>query len=169
MAIVGGIDVHRRQLTFDYCDRATGELCRGRIPQRTGKASGPGCRSCLRGVISRSKAARVGAILSRNSRPPASWHTSPNRLTLPPCGATSSGPRPTELMPVTLASCSCPARFPRAGSRQLTFSRHARPSGCTRTSPTSGERGPSESTRRCSIKASRPSPVRSPATSGGLA
>jgi hypothetical protein len=31
MAIVGGIDVHRRQLTFDYCDRATGELCRGRI------------------------------------------------------------------------------------------------------------------------------------------
>ena len=31
MAIVGGIDVHRRQLTFDYCGRATGELCRGRI------------------------------------------------------------------------------------------------------------------------------------------
>ena len=31
MAIVGGIDVHRRQLTFDYLDLPTGEMCRGRI------------------------------------------------------------------------------------------------------------------------------------------
>lgn len=31
MAIVGGLDVHRRQLTFDYLDAATGEISRGRI------------------------------------------------------------------------------------------------------------------------------------------
>jgi transposase len=31
MAIVGGFDVHRRQITFDYVDRETGEQRRGRI------------------------------------------------------------------------------------------------------------------------------------------
>jgi transposase len=31
MSIVGGFDLHRKQLTFDYVDRATGELQRGQI------------------------------------------------------------------------------------------------------------------------------------------
>ena len=31
MSIVGAFDVHRRQLTFEYLDTATGELKRGRI------------------------------------------------------------------------------------------------------------------------------------------
>jgi transposase len=31
MAIVGGLDVHRRQITFDYVDTGSGELHRGRI------------------------------------------------------------------------------------------------------------------------------------------
>jgi transposase len=31
MSIVGGMDIHRKQLTFDYVDTATGELERGRI------------------------------------------------------------------------------------------------------------------------------------------
>ncbi len=31
MSIVGGLDIHRKQLTFDYVDRATGELKRGQI------------------------------------------------------------------------------------------------------------------------------------------
>jgi transposase len=31
MSIVGGLDVHRKQLTFDYVDRATGQLQRGQI------------------------------------------------------------------------------------------------------------------------------------------
>jgi transposase len=31
MTIVGGLDLHRRQITFDYLDTATGELHRGRI------------------------------------------------------------------------------------------------------------------------------------------
>ena len=31
MSIVGGLDLHRKQLTFDYVDRATGELQRGKI------------------------------------------------------------------------------------------------------------------------------------------
>jgi transposase len=31
MAIVGGVDIHRRQLTFDYVDTATGEVVRGQL------------------------------------------------------------------------------------------------------------------------------------------
>ena len=29
MPIVGGLDIHRKQLTFDYLDTATGEVKRG--------------------------------------------------------------------------------------------------------------------------------------------
>lgn len=32
MAIVGGLDVHRRQITFDWLDSESGEVRRGRIP-----------------------------------------------------------------------------------------------------------------------------------------
>jgi transposase len=31
MSVVGGLDLHRKQVTFDYVDRATGELTRGKI------------------------------------------------------------------------------------------------------------------------------------------
>jgi transposase len=40
MSIVGGFDVHRRQITFDYLDTETGQLQRGRIS--------PACRVVLR-------------------------------------------------------------------------------------------------------------------------
>jgi transposase len=31
MAIIGGFDLHRRQLTYDYLDVVTGEIQRGRV------------------------------------------------------------------------------------------------------------------------------------------
>ena len=31
MPIVGGLDIHRKQLTFDYLDTSTGEVKRGQI------------------------------------------------------------------------------------------------------------------------------------------
>ena len=31
MSIVGGLDIHRKQLTFDYLDTVTGEVKRGRV------------------------------------------------------------------------------------------------------------------------------------------
>ena len=40
MSIVGGFDVHRRQITFDYVDTDTGRVLRGRIA--------PACRPVLR-------------------------------------------------------------------------------------------------------------------------
>ena len=45
MAIVGGLDIHRRQITFDYVDTGTGELRRGQIA--------PGDRAHLRAWLAR--------------------------------------------------------------------------------------------------------------------
>jgi transposase len=39
LAIVGGFDIHRRQVTFDYLDTVTGQARRGRID--------PACRAAL--------------------------------------------------------------------------------------------------------------------------
>jgi transposase len=45
MRIVGGLDIHRKQLTFDYLDTVTGEVRRGQIT--------PADRGCLRGWLAR--------------------------------------------------------------------------------------------------------------------
>jgi transposase len=45
MAIVGGFDIHRRQVTFDYLDTVTGQVRRGRIA--------PACRETLRHWLER--------------------------------------------------------------------------------------------------------------------
>src|SRR3954452_3872251 len=31
MSIVGGLDIHRKQITFDYLDTMTGQVCRGQV------------------------------------------------------------------------------------------------------------------------------------------
>jgi hypothetical protein len=43
VSIVGGFDMHRKQITFDYLDTTTGELRRGKIT--------PADRRTLRSVI----------------------------------------------------------------------------------------------------------------------
>jgi transposase len=45
MAIVGGFDIHRRQVTFDYLDTVSGQVRRGRIE--------PACRETLRAWLAR--------------------------------------------------------------------------------------------------------------------
>lgn len=35
MEIIGGLDLHRKQITFDYLSTATGELSRGKIVPAT--------------------------------------------------------------------------------------------------------------------------------------
>ena len=35
MTIVGGFDVHRAQITFDYVDTETGEVCTGQVRPAT--------------------------------------------------------------------------------------------------------------------------------------
>lgn len=53
MPIVGGFDVHRRQITFDYVDTDTGRLQRGRIT--------PACRAVLRRWLAQRFAAGCNA------------------------------------------------------------------------------------------------------------
>ncbi len=45
MTIVGGVDIHRKQLTFDYLDTVTGQVARGRVS--------PADREHLRGWLAR--------------------------------------------------------------------------------------------------------------------
>src|SRR5260370_3216332 len=44
MPIVGGLDIHRKQLTFDYLDTVTGEVQRGQVSP----ADRAHLRACLR-------------------------------------------------------------------------------------------------------------------------
>ena len=53
MAIVGGFDIHRRQVTFDYLDTETGQVSGGRIS--------PACRAVLRSWLERFAAAGMCA------------------------------------------------------------------------------------------------------------
>ena len=39
MPIVGGLDIHRKQLTFDYLDTVSGEVKRGQIPRPIGRTA----------------------------------------------------------------------------------------------------------------------------------
>jgi hypothetical protein len=45
MPIVGGLDIHRKQITFDYLDAETGEVKRGQVCMRAGAV----CRSARYG------------------------------------------------------------------------------------------------------------------------
>ena len=51
MSIVGGFDVHRQQITFDYLDTETGQLCRGQVR--------PATRVVLRGWLAQRFAGRA--------------------------------------------------------------------------------------------------------------
>jgi transposase len=51
MSIVGGFDLHRRQITFDYVDTDTGQVVRGRIT--------PACRAVLRRWLAQRFAGRT--------------------------------------------------------------------------------------------------------------
>jgi transposase len=50
VAIVGGFDIHRKQITFDYLDTVTGQVRRGRVE--------PACRATLRAWLERRFAGR---------------------------------------------------------------------------------------------------------------
>jgi transposase len=42
MPIVGGLDIHRKQITFDYLDTETGQVRRGQIARPTGSTCAAG-------------------------------------------------------------------------------------------------------------------------------
>ena len=48
MPIVGGLDIHRKQITFDYLDTVTGQVRRGQV-----SPGGPGAPAGLAGAVRR--------------------------------------------------------------------------------------------------------------------
>jgi hypothetical protein len=80
MEIIGGLDVHRKQITFDYLEIETGEVKTGQIRPATRER----LRSCSPGLrvskpLSRSRPPRAGATSSRSFKERAVSHTWPNR------------------------------------------------------------------------------------------
>jgi transposase len=107
MDIVGGFDVHRKQITFDYLQMDTGESHRGEIR--------PAERENLREWLDefterfgeREAAFAVEAttgwryVVEELRRAGIEAHTSQSPPTPEPCGGARSGPRPTASTPST--------------------------------------------------------------------
>ena len=159
MPIVGGLDIHRKQITFDYLDTATGEVRRGQIaPAGTvsiwprGWRAGSPARTCT----SRWRGAPGGGMWRRSWPRPGSPRMS--RGGAPPrCGAVSGTPRRIRPIPGTCGSCWPTGGCPSAGSRPRTSWNAGRCWRPTTTCGSSTPPGPSGSTRRCSIRARRSS------------
>ena len=114
MPIVGGLDIHRKQITFDYLDTGPGRCSAARSARPTGSTCGPGWRGSLAARTSRSRSRGVpGGGTSRRSWPrPGSRCIWPSRP-IPRSPAAASGtPRPIR---PTAGTCGC--CWPRDGCR----------------------------------------------------
>ena len=114
MPIVGGLDIHRKQITFDYLDTGPGRCSAARSPRPTGSTCGPGWRGspAARTSRSRSRGAPGGGMSPRSWPRPASRRIWPSRPTPRSPAAASGTPRPTR---PTAGTCGC--CWPRAGCR----------------------------------------------------
>jgi hypothetical protein len=75
MPIVGGLDIHRKQITFDYVDTVTGQVQRGQVSPASGaEPARPGnvmrrCSASRKPTVSVSVAERGPSMsTSRSSR-----------------------------------------------------------------------------------------------------
>ena len=97
MPIVGGLDIHRKQITFDYLDTETGQVYRGQVS--------PADREHLRAWLARFsdpddvafavEGVPGGGMLRRSWPPSAPRRIWPSRRTPPSPAAASRTPRPT--------------------------------------------------------------------------
>src|SRR5215212_2367190 len=114
MAIVGGLDIHRRQITYDWIDTDSGETCRGQL--------GPATRLELRAWLARFTGQQADFALEATTgwrfvaeeltRAARTW---PSRPTPGRCAVPSGAPRPTGSTPATCASCCAAAPCPSRG------------------------------------------------------
>jgi transposase len=119
MPIVGGLDIHRKQLTFDYLDTATGEVKRGQIA--------PADRVHLRSWLVRFAGRDDVAFALEGctgwryvAEELAGAGVSPHVAEPADPAAASGTPRPTRPTPGTCGSC-----WPRVGSRSAGSRRRA--------------------------------------------
>ena len=115
MPIVGGLDIHRKQLTFDYLDTGIGEVKRGQIA--------PADRAHLRAWLARfagrgRRRVRAGGVHRLAVRRgvagegPASRRMWPSRKAPRSPGAASGTPRPIRPTRVTSGNCWPRGRLP---------------------------------------------------------
>ena len=121
MPIVGGLDIHRKQITFDYLDTATGEVRRGQVAPPIGApgrvAGGPvhgqdahfAVEGCTGWRYVAEELAAAGAV-AHVAEPPI-----PRR-----CEAASGTPRRTRPIPGTCGYCWPTGGCPSAVSRHRT-------------------------------------------------
>jgi hypothetical protein len=78
MLIVGGLDIHRKQITYEYVDQVSGELRCGQIGHadrvRPPNVAAQGVSTAGTTSRSRSKRARVGGMWPRSSGPDETVH-----------------------------------------------------------------------------------------------
>jgi hypothetical protein len=118
MPIVGGLDIHRKQITFDYLDTATGEVKRGQIA--------PADRAHLRAWLARFAGHDDVAFavegcagwryVAGELAAPGSPRIWASRPTPPRCGAASGTPRPIRPTPGICGRCWPRGGCPDAGS-----------------------------------------------------
>jgi hypothetical protein len=136
-SMVGGLDLHRRQITFEIADTDSGEVWRGKLWQPD--------RQRLRRWLTQDVAARakgqvelavegctgwrfvVEEIIAR-----AMWRIWPSRPRRWRRGAASGEPRRTAATRVCYASCYRMAICPRAGSRRRSSWSGGNGFACTR-------------------------------------
>jgi transposase len=133
MAILGGFDVHRAQITFDYVDTQSGEVTTGQIR--------PATRPVLRQWLARFHARHDVAmavegctgwrfVVEELVRAGVEPHLA-SRPTRPASADGSGAPRPIGPTLVYCASCWSSAACPSRGSRPATSSRCAAWLACT--------------------------------------
>jgi hypothetical protein len=167
MAIVGGLDIHRRQITFDILDTATGETRRGQLS--------PATRLELRAWLEQFHPQPGGFALEATT----GWRFVAEELERAGFRAHLAEPADTRALrgpkrraktdpttPTTCGSCCAPARCPRRGCHRRTSPTRAPRSACVVPWSAGGPAGTSASTRSCSAMGCRTAPSCSPPTDG---
>ena len=167
MAIVGGLDIHRRQITYDWIDTNTGETRRGQLS--------PATRQELRAWLEQFHSQQADFAFEGTT----GWRFVAEEvmdagfrahLAEPADTRALRGPkrraRPTAPTPTTCASCCAPAPCPSPGRhRRISPTRGPR-SGCVVPWSASAAAGTSASTRSCSTTGCLSAPSCSPPTGG---
>jgi hypothetical protein len=91
MAILGGLDIHRRQIAYDWIDTHTGESCRGQLSPATGLE--------LRELL------RAGTLPSPGCQPPTSPTPAPRSADAVPWSA--SAPAGTSASTPSCSTTAC--------------------------------------------------------------
>jgi hypothetical protein len=154
MAIVGGLDIHRRQVTYDILDTDTGETRRGQLS--------PATRLELRAWLARFTSQQADFAFEGTT----GWRFVAEEVMDAGFGAhlaepadtralrgPSGAPRPTAPTPTTCGSCCAPARCLGRGRHRRTLLTHAPRSGCAVPWSASTPAGTSASTPPCSTTA----------------